>query len=458
MKRLCILLPALLIAVPSLLHATGHPFTELEIPRPTLTGSHARAVGMGGAHIAVANDASAMTWNPAGLVHVKRIEVSTSWAFDDREIETTWHGNGDKTGENEGQLAGLHFLYPYPTYRGALVIGFGMDRLSNFNLNYRRSGLDEEALVQEWDGENREYVTLFDGPGFLTDSHTREGKLTAWSGAVAWDISPRFSAGINLSYLNGSILDEQIFLTEDVNDGNDTYESLQTSTLLDLDISGYSALGGLLYQASPEVRFGAVIGTPRVLDFERFEQVQIRDFRDDGFEDFESNTDILADETVTFPWFFGFGVSYAARGLMLAGDVRYTDWAELKDEVGDVEEFLKPYYEEETSLSLGGEYLLPRIPLRFRAGYRYEPVSFNLTYCPFDECAPVGRDPAELDVTVDRDRHVYSAGAGYLFGSIFALDAAFETGYYERMIESDPDLYSEKRIATNFIVTGAYRF
>jgi long-subunit fatty acid transport protein len=321
-----------------------------------------------------------------------------------------------------------------------------------------RSGRDENAYIEEFDDELGEYVALFDGPGFLTDSHTREGKLTAWSGAIAWDISPRFSAGLTLSYLNGSILDEQTFLTEDADDIDDYYTSLQSSVLLDLDISGYSAMGGLLYQASPSVRFGAVVGTPRVLDFERFEQVQIRDFRDDGLEDFESTSDILADETVTFPWFFGFGISWAARGLMLAGDVRYTDWSELKDEVGDVEEFLVPYYEEETSLSLGGEYLFPRWPLRVRAGYRYEPVSFNLTYCPFYECAPVGRDPAELDVAVDRDRHVYSFGAGYLFGSVFALYAAFETGYYERRIESDPDLYSEKRTAGSFVLTGAYRF
>lgn len=444
MKRFSIILPAVLLCASSL-HGAGHPFTELQIPLPTLTGSHARALGMGGAHIAVADDAAAMTWNPAGLVHVKRIEIEATLANDDREIETTWFGNGDAASEEETQLGGLHLLYPFPTYRGALVFGFGMDRMSNFNLDYRRSGRDED-------------VTLFGGPGFITDSHNREGKLTAWSGAVGWDISPRFSAGISVSYLTGSILDEQNFLARDVDGIDETYISVQDNFLLDLDISGYSAMGGLLYQASPRVRFGAVAGTPRVLDFERFEQIQRRDFLDDGTEEFESQSDILVDETITFPWFVGFGASWAARGLMLAGDVRYTDWSDLKDEVGDFEVFLQPYYEEATSFSLGGEYLFPRIPLRVRTGYRYDPVPFNLTYCPFDECLADGRDPAEIDVAVDRDQHVYSVGAGYLFGSVFALDAAFETGSFERQIDSDPLLYAEKRSSRSLIVTGAYRF
>ncbi len=444
MKRFSILLTATLLYASSLL-AAGHPFTELQIPLPEMTGTHARALGMGGAHIAVADDASAMTWNPAGLVHVKRIELATTLSNDDREIETTWFGTADQTGEEETQLAGLQLLYPFPTYRGSLVFGFGMDRLKNFNLDYRRSGRDED-------------VTLFEGPGLIRDSHNREGKLTAWSGAIGWDISPRFSAGLSISYMTGSILDEQNFLVRDVDNIDETYISVQDNYLLDLDISGYSAMGGILYQASPRIRLGAIAGTPRVLEFERFEQYQARDFLDNGTEDFESESNILMDETITFPWFVGFGASWSARGLMLAGDVRYTDWSNLSDELGDFEVFLKPYYEEATSIALGGEYLFPRIPLRVRAGYRYDPVPFNLTYCPFDECLPDGKDPAEIDVEVDRDRHVYSAGAGYLFGSVFALDAAFERGSFERLVEDDPQLYAEKRTAQSLIVTGAYRF
>ncbi len=444
MNRCLVPLAAALFAAGSAA-AAGHPFTELEIPLPDLVGTHARAVGMGRAHIAVAEDASAITWNPAGLVHVKRVELSTSISSDDQEIETTWFGNGADGSSSDAQIGGLHFIYPFPTYRGSLVLGFGIDRLRNYDLDYIRSGLDSDVSI--WGGR----------PGLLTDRHQREGKLTAVSGAVAWDVTPRLSVGGTVQILTGSILDEQSFRTEDADDATDTLY-LDDYFLLDMDLSGYSAMAGFLYQASPQIRFGGVLGTPRVLDFERVEQIRFSTRYDDGSEIIESDFGGLADEEITFPWWAGFGVSFAKRGFMLAADVRYSDWQAIEDKVGDTEFFLKPYYDEKLSFSIGGEYLFPAFPLRVRAGYGYDPVPFTLTYCPFDDCLDTGRDPAEVDVELDKDRNRYSVGAGYLFGSAFALDLAFETGSYERTHSLDPSLYSEKRSTDRFIATGAYRF
>jgi len=43
---------------------------------PNPVGSGARAVGMGGAFIGVADDATAASWNPAGLIQLEKPEVS----------------------------------------------------------------------------------------------------------------------------------------------------------------------------------------------------------------------------------------------------------------------------------------------------------------------------------------------------------------------------------------------
>lgn len=43
---------------------------------PNPVGSGARAVGMGSAFIAVADDATAASWNPAGLIQLDRPEMS----------------------------------------------------------------------------------------------------------------------------------------------------------------------------------------------------------------------------------------------------------------------------------------------------------------------------------------------------------------------------------------------
>ena len=53
---------------------TAAPFLEIEV------GS--RAIGMGGAFVAIANDATAIYWNPAGLSRISKIEatlVHTNW-------------------------------------------------------------------------------------------------------------------------------------------------------------------------------------------------------------------------------------------------------------------------------------------------------------------------------------------------------------------------------------------
>jgi hypothetical protein len=43
---------------------------------PNPVGSGARALGMGGAFIAVADDATAASWNPSGLIQLERPELS----------------------------------------------------------------------------------------------------------------------------------------------------------------------------------------------------------------------------------------------------------------------------------------------------------------------------------------------------------------------------------------------
>ena len=68
---------SLLCVIPSVLTASndvgGQAGTFLRY------GVGGRALGMGGAFVAVADDASGIYWNPAGLVGAKRIELSSMY-------------------------------------------------------------------------------------------------------------------------------------------------------------------------------------------------------------------------------------------------------------------------------------------------------------------------------------------------------------------------------------------
>ncbi|NNE08989.1 MAG: hypothetical protein HKN20_10560, partial [Gemmatimonadetes bacterium] len=382
------------------------------------------------------------------------IELSTSLSFDDDEIETTWFGGGASRSIDDLQVGGLSFLYPIPTYRGSLVFGISIDRIQNYNLAYERAGRDPDLSF---------FGSLDDDiapPGEVRDRHDREGKLNLVSGAVGWDVSPRLSLGVALSVLYGSIFDEQTFTTTDTDGIDPDLASSEVYYLLDSDVTGVSGLLGVTYKASPSFRFGGVLGLPRAVELERFEQFRIVDRFDDGSESLELETTIPPNEEITYPWWFGFGVAFGAKGLLVAGDIRYSDWREMKDKVAGTEFFLRPYYKETASVSLGAEYLFPSIPLRVRAGYRYEPVPFNLTYVPLagELVLTDGRDPAEVDVELDGERDFFSLGAGYLFGAVMTVDLAGEPGGFDRAHLFEPDLYNEKRTSSRLIGTASYRF
>ena len=68
---------------------------------PNPVGSGARALGMGGAFIGVADDATAASWNPGGLIQLETPEVSAVVSWDhrneDRDLTET-PGAGGSSG------------------------------------------------------------------------------------------------------------------------------------------------------------------------------------------------------------------------------------------------------------------------------------------------------------------------------------------------------------------------
>jgi len=85
LKRVCRRLFGSLISC-ALLAASGAAWGQIEVnSSPNTVGSGARALGMGRAFIAVADDATAASWNPGGLTQLERPEISLvynwNWAI-----------------------------------------------------------------------------------------------------------------------------------------------------------------------------------------------------------------------------------------------------------------------------------------------------------------------------------------------------------------------------------------
>ncbi len=112
------------------------PPTELPNSVPTVqssplpSGSGARALGIAGAFTAVADDATAASWNPAGLTQLERPEVSIVYRF---SHERDSRGSRDSTylvGDDDIDANNINYL-------SAVIPLRLMDRNVVFSLNYQ---------------------------------------------------------------------------------------------------------------------------------------------------------------------------------------------------------------------------------------------------------------------------------------------------------------------------------
>jgi len=95
---------------------------------PNLVGLGARAVGMGGAFIAVADDATAASWNPAGLTQLKKQEISFALSYFRRRDDYSADQHPETSGVRKSLTKDLNHLSPVPPI--VLIRGRVIDKIS----------------------------------------------------------------------------------------------------------------------------------------------------------------------------------------------------------------------------------------------------------------------------------------------------------------------------------------
>ena len=163
------------------------PLGEIPLTNPLVTG--ARAAGMGFVSMAVADDGSAITSNPAALTRLNRAELSAGFRRGAFGIEGRMAGSGFKDEISGTDYASFRFAYPFPAFRGSLVLGLSAERIYNFR-----------------DSRVARYRETVEGSGdvwSVGEDYFSDGGITALSAACALDVSPIISLGATFSYLTG---------------------------------------------------------------------------------------------------------------------------------------------------------------------------------------------------------------------------------------------------------------
>jgi long-subunit fatty acid transport protein len=306
------------VLFPAVLSAQGNPDRSQ-------SGNGARAVSMGGAFTAIADDATAIGWNPAGLALVRRPEFSFvgNMRFiqpDPRFDAANLDFSSVQVSHVSSPLTFASFVLPVSTGAVQLVTG----------LSYR--------ALHDWTHaeELRTYYSNGTQSASLKERHTRDGGIYAIAPSVAVGFGNVLRVGATANFLTG----ETRFKSVVTRAGAITSPGTTTTTTTAGDYEGTANEVGLQLNLSERVRFGAKVALP----YERLSTAK------SGTT--SSTTRLEIPQTVSAGFAF-----VVKEGSILAVDVRNEPWtksrllAATKDSVINAQ----PYDHDLTSFHLGFE-------------------------------------------------------------------------------------------------------
>jgi len=435
-----------------------------ELPFTAKHGVNARAAGLGYAYGAVAEDGSALWFNPAGLGQIRKMELSGGLLHEAQERTATFDtatdgfaGTGrasESTEISKTSPTQLTFAYPFPTYRGSVVMAFGYQRLVPLSSDYYRQG-DLEAQEGA-------------APGLREiESYYEDGSVDFWTFGLGGDLSRSVSVGGTFSYIDGQTtqgfevgrLRTLSNGTTDVNGSDDVFLS---SEVRDADLSGWAFALGVLGRPSDNLRLGFTLNGPEKYEFDgvtttRFEDQEKIDGQDFGFHD-----------EITLPFSLLGSVAFTPSNFLITGDARWTDWTQIDFEGPIRSEDRQFAYQTTVDFSLGAEYQFSSVPMRIRGGVSFQPMPYELiptdiafTFVPddgddetTDDASYFTRDYEEAHF--ETGRMFYSLGAGTLIEDALALDVAWVHGEFER---SNPSgTWTEDWSTDRIYATATFRF
>lgn len=397
------------------------------VVRPEITvgndfGVGARAMGMGGAFIGVADDSTALYWNPAGLSQIKRMEFFGALSHERLGADTEYFGNSDSTFASNVRPNSFGIVFPVPVYRGGLAFALGVNRVQSFDSRVRFNGFNSSTEMEDPD-----FYQLS-----IDDSRKGSGGIYSWDFGAAVDVGPSVSLGATLSLLSGSDEYERVLSAMDTKDIDLMAEHTRIY-IIDSDYSGVEAKLGLLARPIRQIRLGLTIDVPLVFSVDEFWSEDIGYFYDDGTEESEPDAGDWPYE-ISRPFRFGAGIAACpVPGAILAAGVLYTDWTQTEyddppsDDI-DPEEFINDY-RDTLQLRIGGEYTIPGTGLRIRAGYIYDPLPYKPKW-----------------VNIDTDRQFITAGLGMVLDEVFSLDLTYARGFWGESTDNLKEDWDANRI------------
>lgn len=357
----------------------------------------ARAVGLGGAFISIADDATASEANPAGLTALTLPEVATHLRFNNfshSEIAGT-SSNPDRRADftdNVFSLPYLSFVYPFPDKRVSLA--FFRQEFVNFKSSYEVNG----------------FVPSGGDFGAIGTISCMDVKVVNWGGAIAVSPNPVLSMGfaVRVSVADYTADERQFldvpdylsrpagFVGDDVR-ANIPENQISNNQLLAENEMGFGFVAGAIVKPVDFFSLGAVYRyNPKLSMTQILTNSAIVNESGGPFNAYLAPPSGLSRAfDLKLPDMFGVGVSVTpAESFTLSLDavrIRYSDLLgeipeallniSLDDDPTDPDGVVDQKISDVTEIHFGAEYSIPlrNAVLSIRGGYYLEP-EHNIYY------------------------------------------------------------------------------
>lgn len=345
------------------------------------SGQGDRAISMGGAFVAVADDGSAVYYNPAGLTQMKGQSVEAGVLLLQTKIGYTNKTSGIETSQNRKNVAPYLFLSADKIK--PVTFGFGVyapfARDSDFGTSGDPTFGDQSALTMRTD----------------------------YSPVVAYEINPRLSIGTGLIVGAGKV--------------NQRFSASAGSPVIISDKAdgyGFGGTVGLLYKLKDNLKLGAVYRSRMDVKFKGHRETI-----------FGTDTQLDSSFNYHFPASAAVGLAYQPiKKLTLAFDVDWTDWSYLYEVVSKFESGADSTTtldsEDTVDFRLGAEFKI-NDTTSMRAGYSYMQAAF-----PSQWILPCKPDADNQAISVGMSKALGNLKLGLMYEYLFTKNLDVDNNAY----------------------------
>ncbi len=464
------------------------PEDALRLATPSV-GVGARAFGMGDAYTGVANDFSAIYWNPAGLAQLEKGEFSFGMNFQGIKNTSTFYGTETPFSQSATTVNTAGFAIPVPTKRGSLVVAFGYNRSASFTnplsfegFNPTSSFIQTSApdgalypsdLSNAWayqlylanlDTVSGRYISPIKNRLTQSGTVSEGGGINDWSGALAFEAARNLFVGVTLTYHAGSYNYDRTYVEEDRNDIYQAFpfdfRKLTYNDYVNDNISAFGARFGVLYRGGDLLRVGMAVKVPSYYHVSETFGTRASSYFDNGDVypvDKAYTEEYVNDYHVWTPWVFSGGVSFNFWWFVITGDIEFTDWTGMEfvdspQEILDNNSLIRQEFKPTLDYRIGAEVDLFGSGLRVRAGLGMQNSPYK------EDAAPI---PGNF-FTTDYNRRSASVGLGIPLGSTAMFDLGYRISWWKNYRENyapDPSSRVDESLVDNQVLgTFSFRF